>query len=142
MHEAGGDVGPLCSLSIMSTDLLAYVRSHLINRNNRAAITIRSSMLSVVLNAVFFTYTSIVKCVFHLVGTWASGRTRGSVVTSAIVRSATILVLPSQSLQSLLLRVRVDVGANDKADDVEEWHPNLVREECLGKGERDWRGDP
>lgn len=36
----------------------------------------------------------------------------------------------------------IDIGANEKADDVEEWHPGVLREELLCKGQRQGRGDP
>lgn len=52
------------------------------------------------------------------------------------------VVLPPQSRKPLLLRVLVDVGANDKGHKVEERHPRLLWQELLGKRQADWRGDP
>ena len=51
-------------------------------------------------------------------------------------------MLPPQCSESLLLGVRVDVCTNYKRNHVEEWHPSLLREEGLGKRERDGRCDP
>ena len=48
----------------------------------------------------------------------------------------------SQSLETLLLGVRVDICADDEADEVEERHPRMFRQESLRKGERQGRGDP
>lgn len=50
--------------------------------------------------------------------------------------------LPPQSLKSLLLRLRIDPGANDKGNDVEERHPGMLRQEFLGKGQCQGRDDP
>jgi len=38
--------------------------------------------------------------------------------------------------------MRVDVGADDEADDVEEGHPSRLGQELLGKGQGDGRDDP
>jgi hypothetical protein len=48
----------------------------------------------------------------------------------------------SESLETLLLGVGVDVGADDEADDVKEWHPGVLRQELLREGESDRRSDP
>lgn len=52
------------------------------------------------------------------------------------------VVLLAQSCETLLLGEGVDVGTNDKGDQVEEGDPELVREELLGKGQADGRGEP
>lgn len=65
-----------------------------------------------------------------------------TIVVTPSVCCPSILVFPSQRLQPLLLGVRVYVGTNDEADEVEEWHPDLVREESLREGKRERRGDP
>lgn len=51
-------------------------------------------------------------------------------------------VLPPQGLQPLLLRVRVDVGPDHEADEVEERHPCFLRQESLGEGQGNGRRDP
>ena len=38
--------------------------------------------------------------------------------------------------------MRVDVGADDEGDDVEEGHPHVLGQELLREGERDGRRDP
>lgn len=48
----------------------------------------------------------------------------------------------SQSFQALLLSVRVDIGTDDKTDDVEEGHPGVFGEELLRKRQGQRRGDP
>lgn len=48
----------------------------------------------------------------------------------------------SQSFQALLLGMGVDIEPNNEADDVKEWHPGMLREELLGKGKRQRRGNP
>lgn len=63
-----------------------------------------------------------------------------SIVSPAVVPA--VAVLPPESLQPLLLGVRIDVGANDEANDVEEGHPSLLRQEGLSEGQGDRRGDP
>ena len=65
-----------------------------------------------------------------------------TIIFASTIRRSVVLIFPSESLQSLLLRVRIDVCANDESDGVEEWHPHLVRQECLGEGKSKWRGDP
>ena len=50
--------------------------------------------------------------------------------------------LPSQRLESLLLRLGIDPGANDKSNDIEERHPSLLRQELLGKSQCQGRDDP
>lgn len=47
-----------------------------------------------------------------------------------------------QSLETLLLGLGVDVGADDETDNVEEGDPGLLGEELLREGERDRGGDP
>lgn len=47
-----------------------------------------------------------------------------------------------QSLETLLLGLGIDVGADEEADNVEEWDPGLLGEELLRKRERDGGGDP
>lgn len=51
-------------------------------------------------------------------------------------------MLPSQSGESLLLSVLVNVGSNDECDKVEEGNPGLLGKELLGKGQAEWGGDP
>lgn len=50
--------------------------------------------------------------------------------------------LASQSCEPLLLLVRVDVGTDEEADDVEEGYPGLLGQELLGKGQGQRRGEP
>ena len=38
--------------------------------------------------------------------------------------------------------MRIDIRADHKADEVEERHPRLLREEGLREGECEWRRDP
>lgn len=52
------------------------------------------------------------------------------------------VVLLAQGCETLLLGESVDVGTNDEGDQVEEGDPELVREELLGKGQADGRGEP
>lgn len=65
---------------------------------------------------------------------------RGPVVL--IPPPTTVRILPPQSLQPLLLGVRVDIRADDEAEEVEERHPGFVGEEGLGEGQGDGRRDP
>lgn len=66
--------------------------------------------------------------------------------TSVIFRTAgssrITVVLLSQSCQTLLLGVCVDVGADNKGNNVEEGHPGLLGQELLSKGERQGRSAP
>lgn len=48
----------------------------------------------------------------------------------------------SQGLEALSLSVGVDVGSNEETDDVEEWHPGVLREELLGERECERGSDP
>lgn len=48
----------------------------------------------------------------------------------------------SESLETLLLGVGVDVGTDDETDNVEEWHPGVLWQELLREGESDRRSDP
>ena len=50
--------------------------------------------------------------------------------------------LPPQSLESLLLRLRVNPGANDKGHEIEKRYPSLLRQELLGKRQCQGRYDP
>jgi len=74
--------------------------------------------------------------------------TRATVVRPAVAGptipavASTVIVLPSESLQPLLLGVSVDVGSDDETNDVEEWHPGLLGQEGLRKRQGDRRGDP
>lgn len=61
--------------------------------------------------------------------------------TDAIATVVTEVLL-AESSKALLLCDGVDVGTNDKRDNVEEWYPELVREELLRKGEADGGSDP
>ena len=38
--------------------------------------------------------------------------------------------------------MRIDVGANNKRNDIEERHPSLLGQELLRKSQSQWRGDP
>lgn len=73
-------------------------------------------------------------------------RTVVTAVTAVAVRGAGLaavtVVLLAQGGETLLLGEGVDVSANDKGDQVEEGNPELVREELLGKGQADGRGEP
>lgn len=51
-------------------------------------------------------------------------------------------MLLSESGKSLLLGVGIDVGADDKGNDVEERHPGLLRQELLGESQGDGGGGP
>lgn len=68
-------------------------------------------------------------------------RTSVNVVGVAGASRVTVVLL-SQSSETLLLGVSIDVGTNDKADDVEERHPGLLGQELLGKGQCQRRGAP
>lgn len=48
----------------------------------------------------------------------------------------------SQSFQSLLLGVRVDVGADNETDDVEEWYPGLLGQKLLCECKAQGRSNP
>jgi hypothetical protein len=61
---------------------------------------------------------------------------------AAAAGAAVAVVLSPQSSESLLLSVCVDVGTDDETDNVEEGDPSGLREELLGKGQRDGRDDP
>ena len=50
--------------------------------------------------------------------------------------------LPPQSLKSLLLRLRIDPGADDKGNNIEERHPSVFWQELLGECQRQRRDDP
>jgi hypothetical protein len=67
----------------------------------------------------------------------AHGRGAAGTAVAAVTK-----VLLTESCEALLLGDSVDVGADDEANDVEEGDPELVREELLGKGQADGRGDP
>jgi hypothetical protein len=56
--------------------------------------------------------------------------------------TAVAVVLSPQGSKPLLLGVRVDVCADDEADDVEEGHPCGFWKELLGEGQRDGRDNP
>ena len=60
----------------------------------------------------------------------------------AAVTTVMVVILPPQGRQSLLLRVGVDVRADDEGDDVEEGDPHLLGQELLREGEGDRRRDP
>jgi hypothetical protein len=51
-------------------------------------------------------------------------------------------VLSPERCKPLLLGVRVDVCADDEADDIEEGDPGRLWQELLGERERDGRNDP
>jgi hypothetical protein len=53
-----------------------------------------------------------------------------------------LVILSSERFETLLLRVSVDVCANNKSHDVEEWNPGVLGEEVLGKSQSDGRRDP
>ena len=38
--------------------------------------------------------------------------------------------------------MRIDVGPNTERHNIEEGHPRLLRQELLGEGQSDGRGDP
>jgi hypothetical protein len=75
-----------------------------------------------------------------VVVTWPGVVVAGS--SAGLGAAAVTVVLAPQGGKALLLGVGVDVGANDKADNVEEGHPRRLGQELLGKGERDGRDDP
>ena len=53
-----------------------------------------------------------------------------AIIVTRVIDSA---YLPPQSLKPLLLRLRIDPGADDERNDIEERHPSLLRQEFLGK---------
>lgn len=57
------------------------------------------------------------------------------VIIRATHRGTVAKVLLAQSCKTLLLGGRIDVGADNKADHVEEGNPEGVGEELLGKGQ-------
>lgn len=62
----------------------------------------------------------------------------GTVIVTSTGRASTIaIVLLPQSRKPLLLGVGVDICANNEGNNIEEWHPSLLRQEFLGKGQRD-----
>src|SRR5690242_16086350 len=61
---------------------------------------------------------------------------------AAATAAAVAVVLAPQGGEPLLLGVRVDVCADDEADDVEKGHPRGLGQELLRKGQRDGRHDP
>lgn len=77
-------------------------------------------------------------------GRWRFSRHRNAVYKcQRMSQSETSLsYLLGQGLDPLLLGVGVDVGANAKGQDVEEWHPGMFWKELLCKGQRQWRRDP
>lgn len=48
----------------------------------------------------------------------------------------------SQSFQTLLLGVRVDIEPDNEPYDVEKWNPGVLWQELLGKSQRERRADP
>ena len=56
--------------------------------------------------------------------------------------AAVTVVLSPQRREPLLLGVCVDVCTDDETDDVEERHPGGLRQELLGKSQRDGRDNP
>lgn len=71
--------------------------------------------------------------------------------TTLVSRTRTLLTIGAataitklflESGDPLLLGDGIDVGADDKGDEVEERHPCLLREELLGESEGDGRGCP
>ena len=50
--------------------------------------------------------------------------------------------LSPQSSQPLLLGVRIDICSDDERDDVEEWHPSVLRQELLRKRQSQRRCNP
>jgi hypothetical protein len=51
-------------------------------------------------------------------------------------------MLSSQSRESLLLGMRVDIGTNHERNQVEEWNPSLLWQESLSESQTDWGGNP
>lgn len=47
-----------------------------------------------------------------------------------------------QRSKPLLLGVRINVCADDEPDNIEKWHPRMLGQELLGKGQGDGRHDP
>ena len=63
-----------------------------------------------------------------------------AIILTRVIESSSYL--PPQSLEPLLLRLRINPGANDKGNDIEERHPGMLRQELLGKRQCQWRDDP
>lgn len=84
-------------------------------------------------------------CASHHNESRCSGSRRSAVSTSAgslWSRGFQSTYLLPQGRQPLLLGVSVDVRPNDKAHDIEERHPRLLREELLRKCQCDGAGNP
>src|ERR1700748_2537704 len=58
------------------------------------------------------------------------------------IPTAITIVFSPQSSKSLLLGVRVDIGANDEGDKIEEWNPRFLWKECLSEGQTNGRSNP
>lgn len=71
---------------------------------------------------------------------WSSAHARPWVVVWP--SAAGLVVRLPQSLETLLLGLGVDVGADEETDDVEEGNPGLLGQELLREGERDGGGHP
>jgi hypothetical protein len=71
-----------------------------------------------------------------IIVTWSSANLTPAAATAVAV------VLSPQSSEPLLLGVRVDVCADDEANDVEKGHPGGLGQELLGKSQRDGGDDP
>lgn len=56
--------------------------------------------------------------------------------------TTSLVILSSQSFETLLLSVGVDVCANNESNNVEEWNPGVFGQEVLGKSQRDGGCDP
>lgn len=66
----------------------------------------------------------------------------GSSVLAQIIQTYLQAYLLSQSSQSLLLGMCVDVRSNTERNEVEEWDPGVFWEELLGECQSNWAGDP
>lgn len=64
------------------------------------------------------------------------------VVALLVVAATSLVIALPEGFQTLLLGVGVDVGSNEKRDDVEERHPGVLGQEFLGKGQSQWGCDP
>lgn len=55
---------------------------------------------------------------------------------------SSLVVLSAERFEALSLGVGIDICANDKSNDIEEWHPGMFGEEILRERQGDRRCDP
>ena len=74
--------------------------------------------------------------------TQVSGPKISAVAAAEVPTAAVAVVLPPQSSKALLLGVCVYICPDYEANNVEERHPGVFRQELLGEGQGDGRNDP